>query len=90
MRRKLKVYGWTGRRHEANAPHHQTREIMAATSIAEIVRLLGCRRSDLFNVCETGNAIEIATAMTEPGINFWKELDDVRGLFRRSTGEAQP
>ena len=78
--RKLKVYGWTSFRHECRpAPNgsHQTREIVAAHSQAETARLSGHRRpSQMWYLCETGNANEIETAMSKPGTVFWHPLDD--------------
>lgn len=85
--RRLKVYGWTGHRFECPpAPNgsHQTREIVAASSVAEVMRLSGRRRSGLFNICETGNDEEIATAMAEPGVVFWRGINDWRGPWTRT------
>jgi hypothetical protein len=78
MAKKLKVYGWTGYRIEAgNGTHrHQTREICAAYSMAEVARIAGVNRaSQLFCLCETGNAKEIERATGKPGVIFWTELD---------------
>lgn len=76
---KLKVYGWTGRRHEAMMPgnhHGQTREIMAAKSAAEVQRVAGLTRSEWeHSGCETGNEKEIETAMAKPGTVFWAPLN---------------
>lgn len=75
--RMLKVYGWTGHRNECPGPHHQTREIVAASSQAEAARLSGHKRpAQMFNLCETGNEAEIAQAMREIRTVFWLPLND--------------
>lgn len=77
MNRSVKVYGWYGHRREcppAANGSRQTREIVAASSIAGAMRLTGERRSNLWDICETGNQHEIETAMAEPGVVFWKPL----------------
>lgn len=90
MARKLRVYGWQGYRYDA-PKHGDTREIVAATSMREAARAAGEFYSSgepapqrLFNLCETGNAREIETAMTEPGVIFWRGLDEFGGPYRRS------
>ena len=79
MAKKLKVYGFTMNRHEAIRAangNQQTRNVVAAHSVAEVLRLSGMTRSDYnWRGCETGNADEIAVAMAEPGVVFWVELD---------------
>lgn len=70
MGRKLKVYGWLGRRGGA-----QTREICAAPSKVAVVRIVGGHKSDLFNLGETGNDDEVETALAHPGVVFWKPID---------------
>lgn len=82
--RKLKVYGWQGVRkyHGPGAPC--TREIVAAPSMAAIMRITGDnRRSSLWNCCETGNEDEITEAMSAPGQIFWRPIDDRGGPWRR-------
>jgi hypothetical protein len=82
MKRTLKVYGWQGDRRE------QTREVVAAYSKAEVRRILGLSAYDnanLFNFAETGNAEEIATALSAPGTVFWKPLNSPDG-YRFSGG----
>jgi len=78
--RKLKVYGWQGYRSECHPRPNgsrQTREICAATSQAKVAELAGVKRPyQLFNLCETGNAKELATALREPFQIFWHPLDD--------------
>jgi hypothetical protein len=77
----MKVYGWIGWRRDV--PRGQTREIVVARSMAEVGRIVGCKPRELFNLGETGNPDEIATASAEPGVVFWKPLDDHRGEWRR-------
>lgn len=88
MARKLKVYGWIGWRNEAKPMangSHQTREVMATTSMAVVARALGKKRpSQVFNLCETGNDGECAVALAEPGVIFWRALDDDHGDWRKS------
>lgn len=82
MPRELKVYGWTGMRGEdpRNVSRFgrqggQTREIVAARSVAEVVRLSGIPRHQLTPMLsETGNAHECQTALAEPGTVFWQNL----------------
>lgn len=75
MPRRLKVYEWTGHRREAGGTHQQTQEIVAATSMAEVARLAGAKGPwQLFNLSETGNDAQIATAMAAPGIIFWRDI----------------
>lgn len=74
--RPLKVYGWQDRRLEAEGWHKQTREIVAARSQAEAARLAGYTRpGQMFNLGETRNEQEIATATAQPGVVFWRGLD---------------
>jgi hypothetical protein len=75
--RALKVYGWTNWRNECpRAPNggRQTREICAAPSKAAAERALGERIPQGFGGI-TGNDEEIAQAMSEPGVVFWRPLD---------------
>jgi len=70
MARKIKVYGWGGWWYDKRNPgvHQQARFVMAATSMAEVKRLLN--QTQLWNVCETGNAVELSLAMPEP-LTLW-------------------
>ena len=75
---KLKVYGWIGVRSacepSANGSQ-QTREIVAAPSLAQVMRLTGLSRSYLTNYgCETGNEEELLVALGKPGTIFWQPL----------------
>ena len=75
--RKLKVYGWQSFRVECSSRSKQTREIVAASSKIEAVRLSGrTRLSELFNLCETGNKIELEVALSNPGQVFWCPLNE--------------
>jgi len=79
---KLKVYGWTSYRNECpSAPNgtRQTREIVAAFSWAAAHRATGKRDSigQMRNYGGvTGNAEEVALAVSEPGTVFWCPLHD--------------
>lgn len=77
--KEWKVYGWVGHRYEAGNTHNQTREIVAARSMAEAARLSGHRSPrQMWNLSETGNAVEIAVAMNHQtrGCVCWKPLDN--------------
>ncbi len=66
-KKKLRVYGWQESGRE--------RWIMAASSQSECARARGrTRPSQLSNLCETGNAEEIATATAKPGTLFTRSL----------------
>lgn len=81
---KLKVYGWSGMRHEAPGPHHQTREIVAATSKAAAARAAGYKGPwQMFNLCETGNELEVTLATSSPGVVFWCSISR-HGGYRRA------
>ncbi len=73
--RQLRVFGWSGFRSACPTPHRQTREIVAATSKAEVARLAGFRYPrELPNLSETRNENEIAQALRAPRVIFWKPL----------------
>jgi len=77
-KRVLRVYGWQGHRGVG-----VTREIMAARSKAEVARALGLKRpAQVFNLSETGNADDIATATTLPGVVLWRAIDDRDGEWQ--------
>lgn len=92
MPRPLKVYGWQGDRRECPPQRnggHQTREICAARSQAAVARIAGERGPwALFNLTETGNAIEIAQAMSRPGVIFWRSIDDTAITVKPPTWTA--
>lgn len=79
MAQTLKVYGFLISRADAiYGPNgsQQTRNVVAAHSIAEVLRLANITRTDFnWSGAVTGNLNEIAIAMTEPGVVFWVELD---------------
>lgn len=81
---KLKVYRWQSHRRECPTHHRQTHEVVAAKSKAEVARIAGYDRpSQMFNLAETGNARDVATAMAEPGVIFWRPINDYEGAFTR-------
>ena len=85
--RQLKVYGWQATRHKVG----QTREIVAAHSMAEAARAAGYRHpSQMFNLDETGNPGEIACAQAEPGVVFYTPLDERPTIWRRATSALEP
>lgn len=60
------------------------RRIVATTSLKKAMEITGCAKDF---ICETGNSIEIAVAMGNPGVAFGYRLKDSRGpktadLFR--------
>ena len=89
----LKVYGWTGCRREAvrhGRGGAQTCEICATSSMAEVARLDGKRAPwELFCLCETGNAEEIAIAQAHSRTILWRQLDD-RGSWTVAPARVRP
>jgi hypothetical protein len=77
MARSLKVYGWGGWWYDERNPgtHQQARFIMAAHSMAEIKRLLN--KTQLWNICETGNKVEVPLALADPLGLYVCPLDDI-------------
>jgi hypothetical protein len=71
----LKVYGWDGFRYPTPTSRVQTREIVAARSMAEVARILGVKSPRSLDLVETGNDREIAVAMAEPGVVFWQKIN---------------
>lgn len=70
----MRVYGWVGARTEAAG---QTREIIAARSLAEAAHLSGTRRYFLTQYGGvTANPREVATALARPGVVFWRPLNE--------------
>jgi hypothetical protein len=79
----MKVYGGQSFRSEARPEPNgsrQTREIVAANSVAEVLRITGLTRY-MFNTSwsETWNETELRVALADPGVVFWTELS---GSFR--------
>lgn len=69
MARELKVYGAMM---QVRAVRRQCRVIVAAHSFAEAARLLGTTASFLKAYgAETGNAVELETALAKPGAVFY-------------------
>ena len=84
MSRPLKVYGWVGWHKDAPGPHRQTREIVAAHSKAEAMRLGGLTRREFeHSGCETGNEEELRVALAEPGVVFWHGYSEYRDVVWR-------
>lgn len=79
-KRKLRVYGWQSFRNECRTNHRQTREICAASSMAEVARIVGENSpKKLFNLGETGNAHEMRTALAKPRTVFWQPYHSRNG-----------
>lgn len=75
---KLKVYGWGS---------HRGREIVAVPSKAAAARAAGEEdHRRLWNMTETGNAIEIEYAMQAPGVVFWQPSDQHLAPYHRMDG----
>ena len=90
-RLKLKVWSWQGWRQECPPARNggkQTSEVVAAKSMAAAARAAGVKRpAQLFNLGRTGNDEQIAAAMAEPGVVFWRPLDGREKFIR---GKEQP
>lgn len=83
--RSLKVYGWVGFRTRKEGHAGQTREIVAAKSMAEAARVAGIKPHYLRTYgCETGNPEELRVALADPGVVYWRPLDDYKGDYRRA------
>ena len=68
--RQIRVYAWQDL-HEGG----QTRDIVAAHSVAEVLRLAGIPRSTYaWSGDVTDNDEEVAVAMAEPGVVFSTDL----------------
>lgn len=75
MTKKLKVYGWTGM-----STYPQSRNIVAAYSVAEVLRITGMSRHDWNNGGdETGNDEELSIALAEPRVVFYQPLNARQG-----------
>jgi hypothetical protein len=87
---KLRVYGWRGWRPECPAAPNgsrQTRDIVAAHSRAEAARIAGEKGPWALDCLEeTGNTEEIAQALSEPGVIFWRPNTDWKSPFQRVAG----
>lgn len=80
MARPLKVFGWYGRRE--GTTHGDSREIIAASSKAEVCRLLDKRPSQLRSIAPTRDPVEIAVAMAKPGVVHWRDHDTLLGGWK--------
>lgn len=78
----LKVYWWLGYRGEAGG---QTHEIVAAHSWKEVYELTPphITKSFLRKWADiTENDRDVATATAQPGVIFWRPLDDWNGEYK--------
>lgn len=74
---RLKVYAWDSFRADKNGRNVQMREIMAASSAAEVRRTSGLTRAEWENSgTDTENEEETTVAMAAPGTIFWTPLED--------------
>jgi hypothetical protein len=91
MAKQLKVYGWITHRHDLTPGENggkQAREIAAVHSVAEVLRLTGMSRGDFnHSGSETGNPIEVALAVSNPGVVLFKHIDS-RGSYLRKTDDG--
>lgn len=79
MTKPLKVYAWTGMGAGAMG---QVRCIMAASSVAEVLRQTGLTRADWHHSGdETMNDEELAIALAEPGVKFSQSIYARPGEF---------
>lgn len=91
MPRQLKVYGWIGLRPSSEQENWKTfgsqaRYIVAAHSVAEVCRLANIPRSTYnWTGCDTENEDELKTALSEPGVVFYRKLDLREGNWKRGT-----
>ena len=73
----MKVYGWQGRRIKCSPAENgsrQTREIVAAKSMAEVGRIVGEDPRRLFNLGTTENEAELEVALSDPGVVYWRPI----------------
>ena len=76
--KSLKVFGWADW-----FQGKQIRAIVAAPSKAAVARAAGAARpSALWNLCETGNALEIQAASACPGVVLYRRLNDRDSPFQ--------
>lgn len=93
MGRKLKVYGWTAIIGEdlrvrlgLERWHRQARAVVAAISLKQVGEIVGVPYRHLFNLCETGNAHELAICLAEPGVVFVGTLNGPRAAYVKAEG----
>lgn len=75
-KKALRVFGWQGWRNGSRGSC-QTREIVAARSMAAAARFEGASSVLSLDMCETGNEGEIVAATEHPGIVMWHPLDQL-------------
>jgi hypothetical protein len=81
--RKLKVYSWTGTNTSTGSSSRQSRNIIAAHSIAEALQLSNTKQSVYkWSGGVTGNKEEVDAAMSRPYIPLWRPLDDREAEWR--------
>lgn len=84
----LKVYRWTNWRSDlppAANGNRQSHEVMAAPSVAAVMRATGLSRHILaHSLGETGNDEDIATALSKPGTVFYRGINDRDGEWRQA------
>lgn len=97
---KLKVYGWMETagsdlwKHfpDARRPGNgntQVRIVVAAESQKQVMEITGSRRSQLWNLSETGNVIEAGVTLNEPGVVFWRPNDGYGVPYRKRPAAAR-
>lgn len=74
--KKLKVYSWQDFSRRFGTRHGQVRRCCAATSKAEVGRIMDKKPHQLFNLTITGNKLEVAACLANPGVVFEKSIDD--------------
>lgn len=75
MGRQLKVYGGTSFHAYKNGGYIQGRYIVAAHSVAEVLRIAGIKRSEYaWTDSETGNTEEVKLATATPGRLYFAPL----------------
>ena len=73
MPRSLKVFEWHSMKNGGDGRRVWTREIMAAASIAEVLRYTGLRRSDYdYRGRVTNNQVDCEWALAHPHQAFWR------------------
>ena len=76
MPRPLKVFEWHSMKSGGDGRRVWTREIMAAASIAEVLRETGLRRGDFdYRGRVTNNQVDCEWALAHPHQAFWRPED---------------
>lgn len=85
MARALKVYHWLDMakdskiRSPEGAWVRQIDCIVAAYSKAEVGRIMNEKPTNLFNLSQDANDQAVETALTKPGVVFWKFTNELYG-----------